>query len=86
MGCITVAHYIDIFGELGILYGDDKYEHYSIVDATIKYVKDFMYFFLSLSIAMPDFSLSAPSVQAAAIVLSARKASHIVYEYTIHVQ
>lgn len=77
MESITVAHYIDIFSETTILFKEDRFEQQPIVDVTVKYVKDFMHFFLSLSITQPQFSTYKPSVQAAAIILAARKASHI---------
>ena len=60
MNSITVAHYVDIFTVTGILYKDDIYEHHPIMETTVRYVKEFMGFFLSLSLVQSDFSLYLP--------------------------
>lgn len=77
MGTITVSHYIDIFYVTGILYQNDQYEHHSITDATVRYVKNFMNFFLTLSLSEVKFSLFPSCIQAASIVYATRKAAHI---------
>ena len=77
MNSITVAHYIDIFTVTGVLYKDDTYENHPIMETTVRYVKEFMVFFLNLSLSQSDFSLLLPSIQATAIVYATRKATHI---------
>lgn len=77
MESVTVSHYIDIYRMTGILCEGDTLGGRVVSHSTDKYVKEFMQFFLSLSISQPSFSTFLPSVQAATIVFASRKAAGV---------
>ena len=81
LGCITVAHFIDMLSTIGILYENDKYVGGVINSGTVQYIRSYMDFFLCLSMISYKFSTFKPSIQASAIVYATRKAVGIRYEF-----
>ena len=77
-GCVCVCHYLNMFAVIGVLAEGDTYNGNPCSPDLMRYVNQYLDFFLRLSLLEPHFSDFPPSQQAVAIIIASRKAINII--------
>eukprot|EP00823_Brevimastigomonas_motovehiculus_P004215 TRINITY_DN271_c1_g2_i1.p1 TRINITY_DN271_c1_g2~~TRINITY_DN271_c1_g2_i1.p1 ORF type:complete len:524 (-),score=173.15 TRINITY_DN271_c1_g2_i1:627-2198(-) len=83
---ITIAHFLDFYLHQGIVFTDDLMDGKLVDERAVHYVKKYSDFFSELCLQAHEFTQYLPSILAAAIIASSRRAVHIDPIWTTHLQ
>ncbi|KAK8794007.1 cyclin [Blastocystis sp. subtype 4] len=85
-GCVCVSHYLNMFAVIGVLVEGDTYNGNPCSHDLMRYVNQYLDFFLRLSLLEPHFSDFSPSQQAVAIIIASRRAINIVPTWNMELE
>ena len=83
---MCVSHYLNMFAVIGVLVEGDTYNGNPCSHDLMRYVNQYLDFFLRLSLLEPHFSDFSPSQQAVAIIIASRRAINIVPTWNMELE